>query len=169
MVCAQNTVKTGAFFKDCIMWWPWSSIFLIKRKCHRAILRATVLNGFQRTLRVPWTSKSSDFVEDILKKSGFQGLRLYDPFWSSVERLLDDAERPKWSHLGLQRSHKPMIFVFLTPLDARSGAHSPLEALKTQFFRFLSKFWPTFDSNYGNVGMRTFCFALNLMFGCRCR
>ena len=61
--------------------------FASTRRFDQLRLQARVVSGFGMVLRLQYTSKSSDFVKDILEKSTCQAIRIYDLFQIAFERL----------------------------------------------------------------------------------
>ena len=85
-------------------------------------LQASVMGGFRMVLRPQWTSKSTDFVKNILQKSPFQAIRIQDLFQSALERPPDPPGSAKWGPQGLP---KPVMNRDLNPLAASGRPEEP--------------------------------------------
>ena len=124
-VALKNTVNNAVFAWFLLFRAFMSLSLLAKPKFDYFYVTARLVNGFRTVLRVPWASKRSNFVEDILYKSRFEAMRIWSFFQSDCERVPDRGEPSKWAPRKLP---KPIVNAVVGLLRSSCSLWTPRTA-----------------------------------------
>ena len=113
---------------------------LLRSKSEYLWLQASDMTGFRMVLRLHWTSKSSDFVKDILQKSTFQAMRIQDLLKVLLSGLWTRQGLQNEAHRGSQGQSWTLIWILLQLLDAQRSHHYAREGPQNRLFLDFCKY-----------------------------